>query len=79
MSVEEIFRNFIKAELYEIVDMVVENHIDIHILNSKADKLEALINEYLPDEDLPEYRQAMFIISNAYRKYNEHNNIPSES
>lgn len=64
---EEILRKFIQEELYEVVDMVVENHIDVHILNSKAGKLGALINEYSPDEDLPEYRQAMFIISNAYR------------
>ena len=70
---EEIFRDFIRTELYEVVDLVVakqydpEKKIDVYILDTKAEKLKALVNEYQPSEDLPEYRQAMFIISNACR------------
>ena len=72
---EEILRKFIQEELYEVVDMVVAKRynptaeIDLEILNSKADKLEALVDKYKPEEDLPEYRQAIFIIKNAYEEH----------
>lgn len=70
---EEILRKFIQEELYEVVDMVIakqydpEKKIDPDLLESKSRKLEDLVMKYKPSEDLPEYRQAMFIISNAYR------------
>ena len=70
---EEILRKFIQEELYEVVDIVVakqydpEKEIDQNLLESKSRKLEDLVTKYKPSEDLPEYRQAMFIISNAYR------------
>ena len=70
---EEILRKFIQEELYEVVDTVIEKQydpekkIDPDLLESKSRKLEDLVMKYKPSEDLPEYRQAMFIISNAYR------------
>jgi hypothetical protein len=70
---EEILRKFIQEELYEVVDMVIakqydpEKKIDSDLLESKSRKLEDLVIRNKPSEDLPEYRQAMFIISNAYR------------
>lgn len=70
---EEILRKFIQEELYEVVDMVIakqydpEKKIDPDLLKSKSRKLEDLVMKYKPSEDLPEYRQAIFIISNAYR------------
>ena len=67
---EEKIRDFIKQELWELVDAVVNykyyggKKIDLEIIEEKAKKLDALVGDYSDEGYL---NQAKFIIENAKR------------